>query len=283
MRISLQAELGDFRDRHTIYVFALKMSFLAVTLSSVVIVLILPPLDWMGMLPVPFAHGVVYGVLLSWLIGGAVSSVLSLVAGHAMHQLSVSRAEFEQLSRTDVLSGLLNRRAFTEVLEQVDGNACLVIFDLDRFKAINDRFGHACGDAVIVAVSAILATAFDGHSAVARLGGEEFGAIVVGGSQEQRIKRVRSVCASLAARPVAAEDCVVALTVSAGIAELKPERSKEGAYSAADKALYLAKALGRNRVVHENEGLYPGWGRCLPRETVDARMSNVDCDEARLA
>lgn len=279
MRISLQAELGDFQDRHTIYVFALKMSFLAVTLSSVVITLILPPLSWMGMLPVPLAHGVVYGVLLSWLIGGAVSSVLSLVAGHAMHQLSVSRAEFEQLSRTDVLSGLLNRRAFTEALEEVDENACLAIFDVDRFKAINDRFGHACGDAVIVAVSAILAAAFAGSSAAARLGGEEFGAIVVGGSQEQRIERVRSVCAHLAGQPVAAGDCVVAITVSAGIAELGEGRSKEGAYSAADKALYLAKALGRNRVVHENEGLHPGWRRHSSEE----RVMNTICDEARLA
>jgi diguanylate cyclase (GGDEF)-like protein len=283
MRISLQAALGDFQDRNTIYVFALKMSFLAVTLSSVVILLILPPLDWMGLLPVPLADGVVYGVVLSWLIGGAVSSVLSLVAGHAMHQLSVSRAKFEQLSRTDVLSGLLNRRAFTEALEQADGDACLAIFDVDRFKAINDRFGHACGDAVIVAVSAILAAAFEGRSVAARLGGEEFGAIVVGGSQEQRIERVRTVCARLAAQPIAADNCVVAITVSAGIAELRRGRGKEAAYSAADKALYLAKALGRNRVVHENEGLHPGWRRHLPEEVSAARAMSADCDEARLA
>ncbi|WP_208249862.1 GGDEF domain-containing protein [Rhizobium sp. T1470] len=279
MRISLQAELGDFQDRHTIYVFALKMSFLAVTLSSVVILLILPPLDWMGVLPVPLADGVV----LSWLIGGAVSSVLSLVAGHAMHQLSVSRAEFEQLSRTDVLSGLLNRRAFTEALERADGDACLAIFDVDRFKAINDRFGHACGDAVIVAVSAILAAAFDGRSVAARLGGEEFGAIVVGGSQAQRIEKVQSVCARLAEKPIAADNCVVAITVSAGIAELGGGRGKAGAYSAADKALYLAKALGRNRVVHENEGLHPGWRRHLPQDAAAARAMSADCDEARLA
>ncbi|CDM58827.1 MULTISPECIES: GGDEF domain-containing protein [Rhizobium] len=282
MRISLQAELGDFQDRHTIYVFARKMSFLAVTLSSVVILLILPPLDWMGVLPVPLADGVVYGVVLSWLIGGAVSSVLS-VAGHAMHQLSVSRAEFEQLSRTDVLSGLLNRRAFTEALERADGDACLAIFDVDRFKAINDRFGHACGDAVIVAVSAILAAAFDGRSVAARLGGEEFGAIVVGGSQAQRIEKVQSVCARLAEKPIAADNCVVAITVSAGIAELGGGRGKAGAYSAADKTLYLAKALGRNRVVHENEGLHPGWRRHLPQDAAAARAMSADCDEARLA
>jgi predicted signal transduction protein with EAL and GGDEF domain len=86
-------------------------------------------------------HAVIYGVAFSWLIGGIVSGVLALVAGCAMHQLSVSRAEFERLSRTDMLSGLLNRRAFTEALDDCRWPACLAIFDVDRFKAINDRLG----------------------------------------------------------------------------------------------------------------------------------------------
>ncbi|MGO8499754.1 GGDEF domain-containing protein, partial [Rhizobium ruizarguesonis] len=69
---------------------------------------------------------------------------------------------------------LLNRRAFTEALENTDGNSSLVIFDVDRFKTINDRFGHGCGDSVIIAVSSMLTSAFDEMSVVARLGGEEF-------------------------------------------------------------------------------------------------------------
>jgi hypothetical protein len=76
---------------------------------------------------------------------------------------------------------------------------------------------------------------------------------------------------------------VIAITVSAGIAELRGERGKEAAYSAADKALYLAKALGRNRVVHENEVLHPGWRRHLPEEVLAARAMSAGCDEARLA
>jgi diguanylate cyclase (GGDEF)-like protein len=264
MHISLQAELGDFRDRFTIYTYALKMSFTAVMLSSLVIALLLLPLWWADMLPVPFESAVVYGVAFSWLIGGIVSGVLALVAGFAMHQLSVSRAEFERLSRTDMLSGLLNRRAFTEALERADGHACLAIFDVDRFKLINDRFGHACGDAVIVAVSAELAAAFPGKSAVARLGGEEFGVMVVSPVKEERVAQIRSVCVRLAERPIALDGCTVNITVSAGIAELGEGRSKEAVYSAADKALYLAKTLGRNRVVHEEEGLH-----AMPRRRHD--------------
>lgn len=255
MNISLQAELGDFRNRLTIYTYALKMSFAAVMLSSVVIALLLLPLDWAGFLPVSLEHAVIYGVAFSWLIGGIVSGVLALVAGYAMHQLSVSRAEFERLSRTDMLSGLLNRRAFTEALDEIEGEACLAIFDVDRFKAINDRFGHTCGDAVIVAVSAELAASFPDRSAVARLGGEEFGVMVVAPLKEERVAQIRSVCSRLAETPIAVDGATVSITVSAGIAELGDGRSKEAVYSAADKALYLAKTLGRNRVVHEEDGL----------------------------
>lgn len=259
MEILLQSELGDFQDRRTVYAFALKMSFVAVMLSSALICLVLPVLAWAGVLPVPLADAIIYGVVFTWLIGGAVSGVLSLIAGFALHQVSVSRAAFERLSRTDELSGLLNRRAFTEALESVDGEACLAIFDVDRFKAINDRFGHACGDAVIIAVAAVLSSAFSGNAVAARLGGEEFGAIVFGALPEDRAEQIRSVCARLAEAPILAAGHEVSLTVSAGIAEFQPGRQKEAVYVSADKALYLAKALGRNRVVHEHEGLRAAW------------------------
>jgi diguanylate cyclase (GGDEF)-like protein len=253
--IFLQAELGNFHHRGTIFSFALKMSFAAIILSVFLILLVMPPLAFLGVLPFTLARSISYSIVLSWLLGGVVCGLLSLFVGYAMHQLTVSRAEFEKLSRTDMLSGLLNRRAFTEALENIDHGASLVIFDVDRFKAINDRFGHACGDAVITAVSAILASAFDAPSVVARLGGEEFGVILPGGDVEERLDRIESVKAQIALRPVAADGCEIAITISAGIADLLPGRSKDAVYASADKALYLAKALGRNRVVHERHGL----------------------------
>lgn len=257
--ISLQAELGSFEHRKTVYTFALKMSFLAVILSGFIIVITLPPLNFMGVLPITLGHAMIFAIILSWLIGGMVSGVLSLVAGFAIHDLTVSRAKFEKLSRTDTLSGLLNRRAFTDALERVEGEACLAIFDVDRFKAINDRFGHGCGDAVITAVSAMLSAAFDGASVVARLGGEEFGVVVQGGTREERVARIEGVRAQIAARPIPADGHDVTITISGGIADLHEGRDKEAVYASADKALYLAKALGRNRVVHEREGLNHAW------------------------
>jgi diguanylate cyclase (GGDEF)-like protein len=259
--ISLQADLGSFQQREAIYVFALKMSFLAVILSSGIIILVLPLLNFVGLLPLPLADAIRYGVLLSWLLSGVVCGVLAIVSGFAIHNLAVSRAEFEQLSRTDTLSGLFNRRAFTEALDSIEEDASLVIFDLDRFKAINDRFGHASGDAVIVAISKMLTDIFDGDSLVARLGGEEFAVIVCGGSAEDRLVRIEGGKATVFASVIPIDSGEVKITISAGVADIWPGRKKEAVYAAADKALYLAKALGRNRVVHESERLQPPWQR----------------------
>ncbi|MBB5572682.1 MULTISPECIES: GGDEF domain-containing protein [Rhizobium] len=259
--ISLQAELGNFQQRRTIYIFALKMSFLAVILSVAIILVMLPVLEWLGLLPLRMLDAIRLGVLLAWFIGGTVSGALALLAGYAIHKLAVSRAEFERLSRTDMLSGLLNRRAFTEALEEAKDDASLVIFDVDRFKTINDRYGHASGDAVIIAVSQIFFGIFEGRDVIARLGGEEFGAIVHGRDMAERIARIEGVKTRIADHAIAVEGGSVKITISAGIADIWGERKKEVVYAAADKALYLAKALGRNRVVHESEWLNHIWQR----------------------
>lgn len=279
--IALQTDFGNFLYRRNVYVFALKMSFLAVILSGVIIALTMPSLDFLGLLPVTLAHAIGFGLIFSWLIGCTVSGTLSLLAGFAMRDLALSRAEFERLSRTDTLSGLLNRRAFTEALDTTEGNASLVIFDVDRFKAINDRFGHGCGDAVIVAVSAMLTSAFDQLSVVARLGGEEFGVIVSGEPLEARLERIEGVRARIAGGSIVAEGHNISITVSGGIADLVAGRSKQAVYASADRALYLAKALGRNRVVHEREGLHHAW-HGLADNNLDAEGS-AESDNAMQA
>ncbi|AYG60127.1 GGDEF domain-containing protein [Rhizobium jaguaris] len=259
--ISLQAELGNFQQRRTIYIFALKMSFIAVILSVAIILVMLPVLRWLGLLPLPILDAIRLSILFAWFIGGIVSGALALLAGYAIHKLAVSRAEFERLSRTDMLSGLLNRRAFTEALDEAQSDASLVIFDVDRFKTINDRYGHASGDAVIVAVSQIFSSIFEGRDVIARLGGEEFGAIVHGHDMAERVARIEGVKALIADQAIAVEGGAVKITISAGVADIWSERKKEVVYAAADKALYLAKALGRNRVVHESEWLNHVWHR----------------------
>ncbi|WHO74504.1 GGDEF domain-containing protein [Rhizobium sp. BT03] len=280
--MSLQADFGDFQYRGNVYVFALKMSFLTIILSGVIMALTIPTLGFFGLLPVTLWHAIGFGAIFSWLVGGTVSGMLSLAAGFALHELTLSRAEFEKLSRTDTLSGLLNRRAFTEALENTEGNASLVIFDVDRFKAINDRFGHGCGDAVITAVSAILISAFDEMSVVARLGGEEFGVIVSGEPLEARMERIEGVRARIANDAIAAEGHDIRITVSGGIADLAAGRSKQAVYASADRALYLAKALGRNRVVHEREGLHHAW-HGMADNGLDAKGRGAESDNVMQA
>lgn len=280
--MSLQADFGNFQHRRNVYLFALKMSFFAVILSGVVISLAIPPLGFFGLLPMTSAHAVGFGAIFSWLVGGMVSGMLSLAAGFALHELTLSRAEFEKLSRTDTLSGLLNRRAFTEALENTEGNASLVVFDVDRFKAINDRFGHACGDAVITAVSAMLISAFDEMSVVARLGGEEFGVIVSGEPLEARMERIEGVRVRIASGAIAAEGHDIRITVSGGVADLAAGRNKQAVYASADRALYLAKALGRNRVVHVREGLHHAW-HGLVDNSPDAEGRGTESDNVMQA
>ncbi|WFS21665.1 GGDEF domain-containing protein [Rhizobium rhododendri] len=251
--IPLQVELGNFHQRRTIYIFALKASFLSVLLSLMVVVTALPVMSWLGILRLPLADCIRLGIMLSWLIGGTVSAILAVLTGYSIHEISVSRAEFERLSRTDTLSGLFNRRAFAESMAGADKDASLVIFDVDRFKSVNDRYGHAAGDAVIVAISGVLSKIFSEQAVVGRLGGEEFGVLLSGGSAEDRIARIEAAKVTVCNTSILIDCGAISVTISAGIADFTPVRSPEAVYAAADNALYLAKALGRNRVVHENE------------------------------
>ncbi|OCI91259.1 diguanylate cyclase [Rhizobium sp. AC27/96] len=274
--ISLQAEIGNFQHPRAIYIFALKMSFAAVILSLVIMIAMLPVLQWFDLLPLPILEAMRFGVLLAWIIGATVSGALAVFAGFAIHRLAVSRAEFERLSRTDMLSGLLNRRAFTEALNEAGHDASLVIFDVDRFKTINDRFGHASGDAVIAAVSQIFADVFTGEDVIARLGGEEFGAIIHGGDNDERIARIEDIKEQIANHPIAVDGGSVKITISAGIADIGKDRKTAAVYAAADKALYLAKTLGRNRVIHERERLSQVWHRCATEHEHEAMTDPVE-------
>lgn len=274
--ISLQADIGNFQHRRAIYIFALKMSFAAVIMSLAIMIAVLPVLQWFDLLPLPILEAMRFGVLLAWIIGATVSGALAVFAGFALHKLAVSRAEFERLSRTDMLSGLLNRRAFTEALDQAGHGASLVIFDVDRFKTVNDRFGHTSGDAVIVAVSQIFAHVFTGEDVIARLGGEEFGVIIHGGDVAERIARIEAIKEQIANHPIAVDGGSVKITISAGIADIGRDRKTATVYAAADKALYLAKTLGRNRVIHERERLSQVWHRCATEQEQEAMMDHVE-------
>ncbi|VWX47033.1 diguanylate cyclase [Novosphingobium sp. 9U] len=184
-------------------------------------------------------EGVLYSV-------GLPMALLALVREEAHAQLL-------EASQTDYLTGLGNRRWFFEqgeaVLLNTRGGA-LLAFDLDHFKAINDRHGHATGDQVLRHFSRVVRKAAGPDAIVARLGGEEFAAVLPGHDRKSASLIGDAVVRGLAAVLVHdAQGEPVSATVSIGVAELGSDGLElSSLLSAADRALYLAKARGRNRI-----------------------------------
>ena len=160
---------------------------------------------------------------------------------------------FGELSERDPLTGLMNRRAVQSRFEQLHaaGYETVAVLDLDRFKAINDRFGHNIGDDVLRAC----AKALKNHSGVLaiRLGGEEFVIIMPDTDLERAYQIGERLRACVAADEFAIDRVKsVRVTASVGIATLEsPQDTPESMFKRADNALYTAKRRGRNRVVSD--------------------------------
>jgi diguanylate cyclase (GGDEF)-like protein len=161
---------------------------------------------------------------------------------------------------TDHLTGMFNRRGFFEAADKLvetqrklGESVTVMMFDLDHFKSINDRFGHEIGDEALKAFAATASTSMRLHDIVGRLGGEEFAAILPGGSETAAMvgERVR---AAFELRGVEIAGRAMNATVSIGIAEsLADVANVANLLARADRALYAAKASGRNRVCTERE------------------------------
>lgn len=188
-------------------------------------------------------------------VAGPICFLAYYMVGKAILDLAISRNEFERLSRTDPLTGLMNRRAFTEVIASLDKPYVVSVLDIDRFKVINDTYGHAAGDAVLVDVGRELKRFFGREAAVARLGGEEFGVILRDCGKAEALATMDLVRAALASRPFDADGSEISVTFSAGVSRSDGKTGYSILLTHADKALYLAKASGRNRIVHADDAL----------------------------
>ncbi len=171
-------------------------------------------------------------------------------------QLQRAQRELLETASHDALTGLLNRSAIFETLARMrraaleDGIALSVIMaDLDHFKSINDRCGHAVGDAVLRECAERFRETLRPGDAVGRYGGEEILILIPGLSPFHAISRVEEIRAAIANRPVVHGDHVLLITCSFGVAWLNEgHRNVEAVVNAADAALYMAKQNGRNRV-----------------------------------
>ena len=166
--------------------------------------------------------------------------------------LLAANQRLDELASTDGLTGVYNRRRFLElaggVREQSQGRSvCIALFDLDRFKQINDTHGHLAGDAVIRGAIEVIKQHCRQGDLVGRYGGEEFVLCLPDTSLQHAQEITGRICAALASTSVAHDGRSIPVTVSIGIAALHTGESIEQWLSRADKALYEAKNNGRNR------------------------------------
>ncbi|HET8539717.1 MAG TPA: diguanylate cyclase [Anaeromyxobacter sp.] len=163
--------------------------------------------------------------------------------------------DLARLAREDALTALPNRRAFGEALvrevaraERAGTPLAAVVLDVDHFKRVNDAHGHAAGDAVLAAVAARAASALRAGDLLARMGGEEFAALLPGAGLAAAAEVAERIRAAVARDPVAAGGRPVWVTVSLGCAALAPGEAGPALLARADERLYAAKEGGRDRV-----------------------------------
>jgi diguanylate cyclase (GGDEF)-like protein len=189
---------------------------------------------------------------------------MRLVADHAA--LAIANAflhsEVQELAIRDPLTGLHNRRYFDETIDRMIARwrrdrlgghhpLSVILFDLDHFGTFNRQHGHQVGDAVLRVFGEVLAARFRESDLVARIGGEEFVALLEGATLEDAVRVADGVREALGLRSVTGEDgAALGITVSAGCATLDDALpTREALMRAADVALFMAKRAGRDRVV----------------------------------
>ncbi len=181
--------------------------------------------------------------------------------------LQVRLCDEQRQSLLDALTRIPNRLAWEQRIaeelarwQRFRQPTCVLAWDIDGFKAINDKYGHRAGDKVLVVVAESLATGIRGTDFVARYGGEEFVMLLPGTSVANGVAIADQMREVIAQTGFHFRGTPVSVTISCGITELREGDKPEDAFDRADRAMYQAKNSGRNRVVQR---LKAGWrGRC---------------------
>ncbi len=169
--------------------------------------------------------------------------------------------ESQRLATVDPLTGLMNRRAFTASLDREVARSqrhgyplCVLLLDVDHFKAINDHRGHPSGDAVLAALGPLLVRQIRKVDLAGRWGGEEFVVALTGADAPGALvsaERIRAAIAAMEVRDSVGEP--IPVTVSIGVASYEKGDHVDGLIDRADRAMYAAKSSGRNRVTAARE------------------------------
>jgi diguanylate cyclase (GGDEF)-like protein len=196
-----------------------------------------------------------------------ITLLLVILASIALLLFRVKRSQlrFKRMSTLDGLTGILNHQHFMSEAERILriqekklGSACLVSIDIDHFKQVNDTHGHAMGDIVLQHTVAVLQEDLRPIDLFARLGGEEFGILLVGCTSSQAMATAQRLRIAIESAPVEDNGRVISLSVSVGVASTdRCGYQLSRLFRESDAALYRAKRAGRNRVMadFENDSL----------------------------
>lgn len=184
--------------------------------------------------------------------------LLTYLSNLYMKLVAQAEAKLLQLATTDSLTHLLNRRSLLEIADyellqrqRYPAPLAFVLGDVDHFKAINDRFGHAAGDAVLVAVSQVLKQTVRQQDSVARWGGEEFLVLMPEATPDTAHIVAERLRAQVSALKVPFGDTHIEVSLTFGVGNHRANEPVDAPINRADAALYRGKLAGRNRVVAE--------------------------------
>ena len=170
-------------------------------------------------------------------------------------ELHVTLTKIENMARHDELTQVFNRKHFMELLREEETRAnrtqrgfCVALFDLDKFKSINDRFGHLVGDAALKGFAHVVQKSLRDTDRFARYGGEDFVMLLPETAAEQAVIPLERVRANTEQHDWSQAHAQLQVTVSIGVAAWRPGESLEVLLDRADQAMYRAKEHGRNRV-----------------------------------
>ncbi len=195
---------------------------------------------------------------LDYLVKGEISSAALERSLRYALKLGDTLEALRQAATRDQLTGLLNRREFDRIVREEHERSgrfgrpvSLVLLDIDHFKQVNDTHGHPAGDAVLVEVGRRLCASVRSVDRVARFGGEEFSLVIMEADSATALETARRACEAVCASPMQLPDGgALSVTISAGVASIPRDANEvTSLIAAADKALYAAKAAGRNRAL----------------------------------
>lgn len=241
----------SLRPRHTMLLCAYALGMLGATMLWVVAAY---PASYPAYVEgVHFASAACALISVTLLTGEM--SKLRLRLKQQKEDLLAAMATIRKLATLDELTSLANRRHMNEVLveqerrhDSAGQHTCIALIDLDFFKSVNDRFGHAAGDAVLRAFSNAARSELRAQDVLARWGGEEFLLLLPGTPLDQAILVVERMAERVAAAPVAEVSGELRITFSAGLARRLHDEPFAETITRADMALYNAKSAGRNRI-----------------------------------